>query len=135
MSEQKLIIRALDVLATVDPVSGEVMQGLLEENELARIELEQARQRIEQLQTDLARRDKEYQQLQAWHKTAWQRGHQIGMAQNESVAREAARALAAERQAHADTNACLTDALMQAEAETERLRSELAACRRDAKSQ
>lgn len=46
----------------------------------------------------------------------------MGMAENERIRREALEALAAERRAHADTNAALTDALMAAEAEIERLR-------------
>jgi len=50
-----------------------------------------------------------------WHDTAWDRGHQMGMAANRDIARQATEALAKEREAHAETNHMMTEALMQAE--------------------
>lgn len=51
-----------------------------------------------------------------WHDTAWNRGHQMGMAANRDIARQATEALVKEREAHAETNRMMTEALMQAEA-------------------
>ena len=51
-----------------------------------------------------------------WHDTAWNRGHQMGMAANRDIARQATEALAKEREAHAETNRMMTEALTQAEA-------------------
>ena len=62
--------------------------------------------------------------LREWNKTAWARGHLVGMAENARIARDAEAALAAEKQAHADTNARMTEELMAAEAEIERLKAE-----------
>lgn len=61
--------------------------------------------------------------LQSWARTAWNRGHQMGIESNKQQARVAMEALRKEKEAHAETNAMLTDALMKAEAEIERLKA------------
>ena len=53
--------------------------------------------------------------LQTWARTAWARGHKMGMLENERIARDAGDALRREKDAHAETNARMTDSLMQAE--------------------
>lgn len=53
--------------------------------------------------------------LQVWARSSWARGHQMGMAENRRIAREATEALRLEREAHAETNARLTEALLSAE--------------------
>ena len=53
--------------------------------------------------------------LQTWARTAWARGHKMGMLENERIARDAVDALRREKDAHAETNARMTDSLMQAE--------------------
>ncbi|MCB0251763.1 MAG: hypothetical protein KDI07_24555 [Anaerolineae bacterium] len=53
--------------------------------------------------------------LQTWARTAWARGHKMGMQENERIARDAVDALLREKDAHAETNARMTDSLMQAE--------------------
>jgi len=61
--------------------------------------------------------------LQSWARTAWNRGHTMGLESNKQQARVAMEALRKEKEAHAETNAMLTDALMKAEAEVERLKA------------
>jgi len=61
--------------------------------------------------------------LQSWAETAWSRGHKMGIESNKQQARVAMEALRQEKAAHAETNAMLTDALMKAEAEVERLKA------------
>lgn len=53
--------------------------------------------------------------LKAWAESAWARGHAMGMQENKRIAREATAALEAEKEAHAETNVRLTEALMMAE--------------------
>lgn len=54
----------------------------------------------------------------------------MGAAANEDVARQATDALAKEREAHAGTNASMTEALMRAEEENERMRDGIGRCYR-----
>lgn len=61
--------------------------------------------------------------LQSWARTAWNRGHQMGLESNKQQARVAMDALRKEKEAHSETNAMLTDALMKAEAEILRLKA------------
>lgn len=69
--------------------------------------------------------------LRVYANSAWQRGFRMGRIENERIARDAQIALAREREAHADTNTRLSEALLAAEAEVERLQ----ACARAAKGQ
>lgn len=57
--------------------------------------------------------------------TAWDRGHRMGRMESERLVVEARRSLCLEQEAHAATNAALTEALMAAEAEVQRLRAAL----------
>ena len=63
--------------------------------------------------------------LQGWARTAWQRGHRMGMLENERIAREATEALRREKADHAETNSRLTEALMSTEADNDKLRAAL----------
>lgn len=59
--------------------------------------------------------------LRTWAESAWARGRIAGQDGNASIALQVTAALAAEKEAHAATNARLTEALMAAEAQLERL--------------
>jgi hypothetical protein len=53
--------------------------------------------------------------LQQHAETAWARGYQMGVESNKQIALQATAALAMEREAHAETNARMTEALIQME--------------------
>ncbi len=63
--------------------------------------------------------------LQRYADTAWNRGHTMGMKANEDAARQAMDALRTEKEAHADTNARLTEDNMRLEAERDEAREAL----------
>lgn len=60
--------------------------------------------------------------LQRYADTAWNRGHTMGMKANEDTARQAMDALRTEKEAHADTNARLTEDNMRLETERDEQR-------------
>jgi hypothetical protein len=63
--------------------------------------------------------------LKVWAETAWNRGHERGMAANRQIALETQKALAVERESAAKTNAMLTDALLKAEEQRDVLKAAL----------
>ena len=63
--------------------------------------------------------------LQTWARTAWERGHRIGLLANERTAREAMDALRKEKADHAETNSRMTEALMAAEGQRDALQAAL----------
>lgn len=63
--------------------------------------------------------------LQRYADTAWNRGHTMGMKANEDTARQAMDALRAEKEAHAETNARLTEDNMRLERERDEAREAL----------
>lgn len=70
--------------------------------------------------------------LQSWARTAWWRGHRMGLLANERTAKEAMDALRREKAAHAETNARLTDALLKAEEQRDALQAALLEAARQA---
>lgn len=63
--------------------------------------------------------------LQSWARTAWERGHRMGLFANRRTASEAMDALRREKAAHAETNSRLTEAMLKAEEERDLLRAVL----------
>ena len=54
----------------------------------------------------------EFHDLRKWAETAWQRGFQQGLEANRLLATQAMDALKKEREAHAETNSAMTEALL-----------------------
>lgn len=63
--------------------------------------------------------------LRVWAESAWRRGHMMGLDENKRIAKVATEALAEEREAHAATNARLTELLLAVEEERDRLKGYL----------
>lgn len=57
----------------------------------------------------------EFHDLRKWAETSWNRGFQQGLEANRLLAVQAAEALRKEREAHAETNRAMTDALVSLE--------------------
>lgn len=62
----------------------------------------------------------EFHDLRKWAETSWNRGFQQGLEANRLLAVQAAEALRKEREAHAETNRAMTDALLMMEEREQR---------------
>lgn len=62
----------------------------------------------------------EFHDLRKWAETSWNRGFQQGLEANRLLAVQAADALKKEREAHAETNRAMTDALLMMEEREQR---------------